>query len=265
MNIKGIEVLTGEVWPIFLLQFEMLLLPVAHSFFLAVASVTKAKWAEGNFTPAPQFLPYNIQHKPFFSDSLREILTFPQSRWWVWHGFYSTTSVLGMVIQVHTRWMRDFHLSSWSWSGGAQQPEMKKKIKKIFYVTDRVWHAPEINLEAAKPAETTFLITSAAESWPETEPAVVSEELQSKSNASWTGVTVSKSMSERWGADLLKCSYKPVSYLCMHSYTAHTVLPLKCRLWIGMGYDELKIRQHHLQWLSSHLLPFKLPTLLFRP
>jgi len=52
-------------------------------------------------------------------------------------------------------------------------------------------------LEAAKAAETTFLITSAAESWPETELAAVSEKLQSVSNASWAGVTVTTSMPER--------------------------------------------------------------------
>lgn len=63
---------------------------------------------------------------------------------------------------THQR-IKDFHLSYWSWSGGAQQPEMKKNQRKL-YVADRVWRAPEIDLEAAKAAETTLLTTSAAES-----------------------------------------------------------------------------------------------------
>lgn len=57
-----------------------------------------------------------------------------------------------------------------------------------------VWCAPEINLEAEKPAETTFLTRSTAESWPDAEPAEVSEKLQSKSNVSWAGVAV-----QSWG------------------------------------------------------------------
>jgi len=48
MNTKGTQVLTGEVSPIFLLQFEMLLFPVARSSLLAVLSITTAKSAEGN-------------------------------------------------------------------------------------------------------------------------------------------------------------------------------------------------------------------------
>lgn len=122
------------------------------------------------------------------------------------------------------QWTKDFHLSYWSWSGGAQQTEMKKNQRKSC-VADRVWHALEMALEAAKVAETTFPITSAAESWPETEPAEVSWNLQTKPNASWAGVTVTKSMSERRCADLRKCRCRSMSYLCVHSYTAHISSP----------------------------------------
>ena len=51
-------------------------------------------------------------------------------------------------------------------------------------------------MEAAKAAETTFLTTDAAESRAGAGPAVVSEKLQSKSNISWAGVTVTAPMSE---------------------------------------------------------------------
>lgn len=95
-----------------------------------------------------------------------------------------------------------------------------KKIRGNF-VSLTVWRAPEINLEAAKAAETTLLITSTAESWPYTELAAVSEQLQSQSNASWAGATVTKSMSEGWHADLLKCRCRYMTYPCMHSHTAH--------------------------------------------
>lgn len=143
--------------------------------------------------PAPQLLPYDVQHEPIFSNSLR------------WDTNFSPKELTSkaQILLYHLcfgngnpsthQWIRDFHLSYWSWSGGAQQAKMKKKTRK-FCVADRVWRAPEINLEAAKAkaAETTFLVTSAAESWPKTELAVVSKKWQSKSNASWTGVTVTK-------------------------------------------------------------------------
>lgn len=54
----------------------------------------------------------------------------------------------------------------------------KKKNQRKLYVADRVWCAPEIDLEAAKAAETTLLTTSAAESRAGAEPAAVSEKLQ---------------------------------------------------------------------------------------
>lgn len=53
-----------------------------------------------------------------------------------------------------------------------------------------------MDLEAAKAVETTFFTTDAAESRAGALPAVVSEKLQSKSNISWTGVTVTASTSE---------------------------------------------------------------------
>lgn len=177
MNSKGIQVLTGAVWPITLLQFEMLLFPVAGSSLLAVLGVTTAKSAEGNICLHLSCFHTTSSVNPSSVTAQDETLTFPQSSWW---SSSSTASVLGMVIRGTPQWIRDFHLSYWPCSSDAQHPEMKKKkkIRKNF-VQLTVWRAPEINLEAAKPAETTFLTRSTAESWPDTEPAEVSEKLQS--------------------------------------------------------------------------------------
>lgn len=215
--------------------------------------------------PAPQLLPHNVQHEPIFSNSLRWDTNFSPKE------LTSKAQILlyhfcfGNGNPSTRQWIGDFHLSYWSWSGGAQQAKMKKKKQRKFRVADRVWRAPEINLEAAKAAEATFLITSAAESWPETEPAVVSEKWQPKSNTSWTGVTVRKPMSERWYADLLTCRCRSTSYLCMHSYTALVRSPQKCELWIAIAQDA--VSQNRAGIIPSSLThpPFKLPEELFRP
>lgn len=230
MNSKGMQVLTGVVWPITLLQFEMLLFPVAGSSLLAVVGATTAKSAEGNICLHLSCFHTTSSMNPSSVTAQDETLTFPQSSW---RSSSSTASVLGMVIQSTHQWIRDFHLSYWPCSSDAQHPGMKKIRENFAQLT--VWREPEINLEAAKPAETTFLTRSTAESWPDTEPAEVSEKLQSKSNGSRAGVAVTKSRSERWRADLLKHRCRSTSYLCMHSYTAHMGSPPKCRLWIAIG------------------------------
>lgn len=206
MNSKGIQVLTGAVWPITLLQFGMLLFPVAGSSLLAVVGVTTAKSAEGNICLHLSCFHTTSSMNPSSVTAQDEILTFPQSSWW---SSSSTASLLGMVIWGTPQWIRDFHLSYWPCSSDAQHAEMKKIRKEFVQLT--VGCAPEINLEAAKPAETTFLTRSTAESWPDTEPAEVSEKLQSKSNGSWAGVTVTKSRSERWHTHLLKHRCKSMS------------------------------------------------------
>lgn len=149
MNSKGMQVLTGVVWPITLLQFEMLLFPVAGSSLLAMVGATTAKSAEGNICLHLSCFHTTSSMNPSSVTAQDETLTFPQSSW---RSSSSTASVLGMVIQSTHQWIRDFHLSYWPCSSDAQHPGMKKIRENFAQLT--VWREPEINLEAAKPAET---------------------------------------------------------------------------------------------------------------
>lgn len=79
--------------------------------------------------PAPQLLPYSVQHEnPSSVTAQDKTLTFPQSSWW---SSSSSASVLGMVIRSTHQWIRDFHLSYWPCSSDALHPEMEKNQRKF--------------------------------------------------------------------------------------------------------------------------------------